>query len=515
MQRRKRAEFHIVYKFVFMLAVDAGMLADIRSRELHTFFPYHHVLPRFVPIHIVLILAGLMFSASALAGDVPSIVSGALKRAEIPLSAVGVFVQEVNGQKALVALNSARPLNPASTMKLVTTNAALELLGPTFTWKTQAYATGVQAGDVLQGDLIIKGGGDPKLVIENFWLFLRQIRARGIRKIAGNVLLDRSVFEEAVYDPAKFDGDPAKPYNAGPDALLLNFNSFRFRFTPNPATGSVKVLIDPPVVGYPVAPPRLTSDDCGDWQGKLHASLPGVGAHFDGTYATSCGEKVWYVHPYQMTHTQYFAMVFRQMWSDMGGELVGEVKSGTVPADVWLVAEWESAPLPDAIRDINKYSNNVMARQLLLTLAANMLKVPATPQGGARVVKNWLAAKEIDAPELVIENGAGLSRDERISVETMGKVLIAAFKSPLMPEYISSMPLVGYDGTMRSRLKNQSVAGNAHIKTGRLDDVKALAGYVLAASGKQYVVVCIINHRNAGSGQEAQDALLEWVYEKG
>jgi D-alanyl-D-alanine carboxypeptidase/D-alanyl-D-alanine-endopeptidase (penicillin-binding protein 4) len=449
------------------------------------------------------------------ARDIPLAVVNALKTAGIPREAVGVYVQEVTGKKVLTASNAKVPFSPASTMKLVTTKAALDVLGPTFTWKTQAYANGVQTGDVLVGDLIIKGSGDPKLVTENFWLFLRQIRAKGIREIRGDLLLDRSVFEETTFDPAKFDGEATKPYNAGADALLLNYDSFRFRFVPNEAAGVVNVVMDPPVAGYPVSAPKLSIEDCGDWQGKLSAALDGGSANFGGSFSALCGEKTWYVRPYQMTNTQYFAAVFRQMWSDLGGVLTGEVRNGVTPFNARLVTEWESVTLPEVIRDINKYSNNVMARQLLLTLAAKALNTPANTERGAQVIRHWLESKDIDAPELVIENGSGLSRNERIAPRTMARILVAAFKSPLMPEFISSMPLVGYDGTMRSRLTDQSVAGNAHIKTGRLDDVRAIAGYVLAESGKRYAVVCIINHRNAARGLEAQDALLQWIYKHG
>jgi D-alanyl-D-alanine carboxypeptidase/D-alanyl-D-alanine-endopeptidase (penicillin-binding protein 4) len=214
-----------------------------------------------------------LLAGSALAQELPPTVIDALARAGIPFNAVGVHVQDVTGSKPSIVLNPSAPFNPASTMKLVTTNAALELLGPTFTWKTQAYATGLQTGDVLQGDLIIKGGGDPKLVIENFWLFLRQIRARGIREIRGNLVLDRSVFEEGSYDPAQFDGDPLKPYNAGPDGLLLNYKAISFRFQPDESSGLVKVVTDPPIADYPVTGPRLTNGDCGDWHGKLQPAI--------------------------------------------------------------------------------------------------------------------------------------------------------------------------------------------------------------------------------------------------
>jgi D-alanyl-D-alanine carboxypeptidase/D-alanyl-D-alanine-endopeptidase (penicillin-binding protein 4) len=460
-------------------------------------------------------LLGCYLAVSAWAQELPAPVADALQRAAIPVNAVSVYAQEVGSGKMLALFNSAAPMNPASTMKLVTTNAALELLGPTFTWKTQAYANGVQRGDVLFGDLIIQGSGDPKLVLENFWLFLRQIRAKGIREIRGNLLLDRTLFEESFYDPAVFDGDPLKTYNAGPDALLLNYKALGFRFVPDPARGQVKILVDPPVAGYPVLAPKLSNGECGDWKGKLHATFNGSGTSFGGTYSAACGDQIWYVHPYQMTHTQYFAAVFRQLWRDLGGTLKGEIKNGLVPPGAPLVAEWESTTLPEVIRDINKYSNNVMARQLLLTMAADILKLPANPERGARVIKSWLARKGIEANELVIENGSGLSRVERISANTMGRMLTAAFQAPTMPEFISSLPLVGYDGTMRQRLKTRSVAGNAHIKTGSLNEVRAVAGYVLAASGKRYAVVCIVNHRNAPAAQEAQDAFLQWVYEQG
>jgi D-alanyl-D-alanine carboxypeptidase/D-alanyl-D-alanine-endopeptidase (penicillin-binding protein 4) len=463
----------------------------------------------------VLILSSALL-ACVQAQELPAPFSQALQLAEIPTQNIGVYVQEVDGSgKVLVSANAGVPFNPASTMKLVTTDAALELLGPTYRWKTQAYTDGNQVGNVLQGDLIFKGNGDPKLVLENFWLFLRQIRAKGIRDIRGNIILDRSTFGEHVYDPSEFDGDPLKPYNVGPDALLLNYKALTFQFVPDLETRKVNVVTDPPMSAYPVTPPRLGSGSCGDWQGKLQAEVGANGASFNGVLPASCGEKIWYVNPYKMSATQYFAAVFRQMWADLGGTFSGTVKSGVMPVGSNLITEWSSVTLPEVIRDINKYSNNVMARQVLLTIASDILKVPATPEHGARAIQSWLSNKGIDTGGLVIENGSGLSRNERISAKTMAHMMTAAFQSPTMPEFVSSMPLVGYDGTMRKRLKNQGVAGQAHVKTGTLNDVRAIAGYVLAASGKYYAVVCLVNHPNAPKGQAAQDSLLQWVYENG
>jgi D-alanyl-D-alanine carboxypeptidase/D-alanyl-D-alanine-endopeptidase (penicillin-binding protein 4) len=445
-------------------------------------------------------------------------VHDALKQAGIPAAAMATYVQTVDGKKTLIASNINNPMNPASTMKLVTTNAALDLLGPTHSWKTQAYISGEQQGDVLHGDLIIKGGGDPKLVFENFWLFLRQIRAKGIRSIDGNLLLDRSAFALPPFDPATFDGDPLKAYNAQPDALLLNFKSLRFQFSPDQGSHTVQVSVEPPLAIAAINAPLPGAGKCGDWQAGLNANITARHVGFDGTFPFACGDRHWALHPYQMSQTDYFAAVFNNLWQALGGNLKGQVKDGLTPPNARFLTEWESVSLAEVIRDINKYSNNVMARQLLISLTAGDGAASldaATPERGAQAVKQWLAAKGINAPELVIENGSGLSRSARISARTMGRMLVAAFASPLMPEFMASMPLLGVDGTMRKRLTLQTAAGNAHIKSGSLRDVRAIAGYVLAASGKRYTIVSIINHDNAQQGQAAHDALLEWVYEHG
>lgn len=461
-----------------------------------------------------------MTSAGALAQttaqSLPAAVAAALKRAAIPASAVGSYVQEIGRANVVIAVNSALPMNPASTMKLVTSAAALDLLGPSYIWKTGAFITGTLNDGVLQGDLIFKGGGDPKLVLENFWLFLRQIRLRGIRDITGNVVLDRSAFADVAYNPATFDGDPARPYNAGPDALLLNYKALGVHFMPDTRTGLVAVTIDPPLAGVSVVTPQLSNEDCGAWQDKLLLTVSAERIGFNGKLPASCGEKTWTIQPYGMTQSQYFGAVFRRMWHDNGGSFQGSVSDGLLPAQARQVAAWESVSLPQVLRDMNKFSNNVMARQLLLSVAMeNDRQIPATAERGAHLVKSWLAAQGIENPEVIIENGAGLSRTERISAGTMGHILVAAYQASTMPEFVSSLPLVGVDGTMRNRLQQRSVAGHAHIKTGSLGDVRAVAGYVQAVSGKQYVVVSLINHPNAARGQEAQDILLQWIYEHG
>ncbi len=457
---------------------------------------------------VTLLLAGTVHAG------LPAPVAAAFTRAGIAPSGIGVEVVDIASGRNVLNLNSERALNPASTMKLLTTNAALELLGPTYTFTTQAYTRGVLQDGRLTGDLILRGSGDPKLVIENFWLFLRKIMAQGVRDIRGNLVLDRSAFDDTVVDPALFDGEPLKAYNAGPDALLLNFHSVAATFTPDFLKDRVQVRLDPALSGYPIRTPQLTIGDCnGDWRVPITATLETASASFDGAYASGCGEKSWQIHPYALSRNRYLELVFRQLWSELGGTFDGSVIDGVVTPDALALAQWDSPPMPELIRDVNKFSNNVMARQLFLTLGSTVQLLPASIAASRTAVAGWLTAKQIDATGLVLENGAGLSRLERISPRTLGALLVAAYRAPTMPEFVSSLPLVGYDGTMRKRLRSEDVAGHAHIKTGSLQDVRSIAGYVQAASGKQYAVVCLINDPNAARGGQAQDALLQWVYE--
>ncbi|MFH1043770.1 MAG: D-alanyl-D-alanine carboxypeptidase/D-alanyl-D-alanine-endopeptidase [Pseudomonadota bacterium] len=474
-----------------------------------------------MPFRLFLLRALLLFVVAAKlasAQSLPATVDLALKRAHIPLSGVAAYVQDVDGSTPLVAHNASQAMNPASTMKLVTSYAALELLGPAYTWKTEAYADGKLEGGVLQGNLILKGYGDPKLTLENFWLLLRRLRALGLREIRGDLVQDRSYFEAAEHDPAKFDAEPLRAYNVGPDALLLNFKAVRFQFVPDADKKTVTVIAEPRPAGIEFsASVRATDGACSDWRAGIKADFQTNGgsakARFAGSMPAACGERYW--NASLLAQPDYVYGVFRQLWEELGGTLAGAWKDGEVPAEAKLLATSESASNAELARDINKFSNNVMARQLFLTLGAEILKLPGSADRSALVVRSWLAEKKLDFPELVLENGAGLSRSERISAGNMARLLLEAWRSAVMPELMSSLPLVAYDGTMRRRLRFESIAGQAHIKTGSLADARTLAGYVLDARGRRRVVVLFINHANAAAGQPAQDALLQWVYEGG
>ena len=467
--------------------------------------------------HLTLALSLITSPLATLAADaIPAPVARALKNAGLPSTSVAIVVQEVDARRPRISVNAAQPLNPASVMKLLTTYGALELLGPAYTWKTEAYTRGKLTDGVLEGDLILKGYGDPKLTLENFWLLQRQLRARGLREIHGDLVLDRSFFEAVDYDPAHFDNEPLRAYNVAPDALLVNFKAVRFQFVPQPATQSVQVIADPlPAQVEILNLLKLTAAPCNGWKEALRTDVTptatGVRVTFTGSYAAACGEKSMAMS--LLTHPQYVYGVFRRLWEEAGGKLTGALREGALPADAQRMAVIESPTLSEVVRDINKYSNNVMARQVYLTLGAEATKRPAREPDAETAVRDWLTRKELKMPELIIDNGAGLSRNARVSAESLSKLLLAAYASPVMPEFLASLPLAAIDGTMQKRLNG--IAGQAHIKTGSIEGARAIAGYVLDKNGKQQVVVFMVNHPHAAASQAAQDVLLQCVYERG
>ncbi|WP_170285823.1 D-alanyl-D-alanine carboxypeptidase/D-alanyl-D-alanine endopeptidase [Propionivibrio limicola] len=453
--------------------------------------------------------AGLLFAVplAVLAAGLPPSVSAALRQAAIAEANVAVVVRPVEGGEALVEHNAMLAMNPASAMKLVTTYAALELLGPAFTWKTAVLADAPPKAGRVQGNLYLRGSGDPRLAQEQFWLLLRQLRARGVHDIDGDLVLDRRAFEVPPHDPAAFDGEPLRPYNAGPDALLVSLNSVRLTLHPDTGRKAVAVIAESPAEGLRIDN-RLQPDAgaCGDWREKINVAVSGGTLLLRGSFPLACGDKPLNLAPW--SPDVHVERLFRALWGELGGRLRGRVRAGETPETALVVAEQASPPLADVVREINKFSNNVMARQVFLSLAQAR---PASAEAARVRVLGWLAEKGVEVPELVLDNGAGLSRSERISAEGLSRLLLAAWRSPVMPEFMSSLPLAGIDGTLAKRLGNGAASGRAHLKTGYLAGVRAIAGYVLDASGKRWGVVFLINDPKAIAGKPAMDALLEWV----
>lgn len=447
-------------------------------------------------------------ATSVAAAALPPTVQATLKQAGIPEASVAVVVQPVAGGKAALRHRGDAAMNPASLMKLVTTTAALELLGPATTWRTEVLADTVpDANGTLTGDLYLRGSGDPKFTYDRLWLLLRELRGRGLREIRGDLVFDRTAFAPSDHDPAAFDGKLLRPYNVGPNALLFNFATLHLTLVPESTT--VRVLAEPLPAGFEVVS-RLQLNDkatCGDWRERLDAQLTPARLILSGSFPRSCGEKRW--HLAGLPNAALLHGVFTRLWRELGGEFSGQWQERAAPPGALPLAASESPPLGELVRDINKFSNNVMARQLFLKVGAGETAL------ADKNIRAWLAQKGLDFSELVLDNGSGLSRRERISADHLAQLLAATWASPTMPELISSLPIVALDGTAKKRYNGVSYAGQAHLKTGSLEGVRGIAGYLLDKRGQRHIVVFIVNHPNAAQAQPAFDALLEWLWSSG
>jgi D-alanyl-D-alanine carboxypeptidase/D-alanyl-D-alanine-endopeptidase (penicillin-binding protein 4) len=446
--------------------------------------------------------------AAGRADALPPEVDLALQRSRVPHEALSVVVRELGSPRTVLSLQEERSVNPASLTKLLTTYAALDRLGPGWTWATPVWLLGPLKDGVLDGSVVIKGSGDPKLVIERLWLLLSRLQQTGVREIRGDIVLDSSAFVVPEGSAADFDGEATRPYNVRPAALLLNYKSVSYTFVPDAAAGVARVLAEPALAGTTVdRTVPLSAGACNDWRSVLKPSF-GESVRFAGSYPTACGEQSWAVADLQPA--SYNARLVEALWKAMGGRLGGRVRDGLAPGDMPPSFELRSPPLGDIVRDINKFSNNVMAQQLFFTLAAaRQPGSPATAEAAREALRTWLADKLGELPPgLVIDNGSGLSRETRITAQVLARVLTLAFDSPVMPEFMASLPIAGIDGTMR---RSRATAGRAHLKTGSLRDVAAVAGYVISDSGRRYVLVAMLQHPNANAARPALDALLQWV----
>ncbi|MBT9538352.1 D-alanyl-D-alanine carboxypeptidase/D-alanyl-D-alanine-endopeptidase [Thiobacillus sp.] len=464
----------------------------------------------FLRLAAALLLAHLAMAARA--AELPAAFTDALRQAGIPLDHVAVVVQPLDAATALVSHNADAAMNPASVMKLVTSYAALHQLGPRFSWPTEVWADGPVRDGVLEGDLIVKGYGDPSLTLERVWLLQRELRAHGIRHIRGNLLLDTSHFELPPLDPGAFDGEPLALYNAAPGALVANFNATTLRLKPEGDSLQIVPEIALPGVTMRAEVVLTSAAGCNGWKETVTPAIPDPTRRelvLSGQYPRGCGEQALSLNLFEPAAT--FDFIFRGLWAESGGTLAGQTLPGMAPASPPLLRV-ESPPLTDALTSLNKYSNNLMTRNLFLTLGAARFGPPATLDKGHRAVRATLDAQGIATDKLVLENGAGLSRIERISARSLSQLLQAAYASPLFSEFESALPIVAIDGTLKRRFNGSPLVGNAHLKTGTLRDVSALAGYVYSARGRRIAFVMLVNHEHAKRALDAQQQLLEWVW---
>jgi D-alanyl-D-alanine carboxypeptidase/D-alanyl-D-alanine-endopeptidase (penicillin-binding protein 4) len=454
------------------------------------------------------------------ANQLPANVLALLKKVDLPNSALSVLILPANQDMPLLSNNADKPTAPASTLKLLTSFIALDELGPNFRWKTQFLSESPIKKETLTGNLYLRGGGDPNLTWDKLSIMLRTLRQQGLRDMQGDIVLDRSYFQpnRPELNAPNFDENPDAYYNVIPDALLIhsNITAFAINTSNDKVEAQLNTPMDKVILHNQI---KLNDRPCSDWEKSWQAPKTSINDQgqiditLSGSFPKGC-QTTTYLNIIE--RNVYIGSVIRALWKELGGNWEGKIIDGQTPASATLLTERQSDTLSDTIRIVNKFSDNSMARILFLTLGAESplaKNFADTNQAANAEVRAWFAKNGINDAGLVIENGSGLSRLDRISASQLAHILQLALRSNWLPEFSSSLPIVGVDGTMRKRLKGSNAEGRARIKTGYLKNVMAVAGYVRDVNDADWVVVAIINSDNipASKGKPALDELINWV----
>lgn len=408
---------------------------------------------------------------------------------------------------------STQLVNPASVAKVFTTGFALQTLQSTYRFKTGFHASAEPVDGVLNGPLYIKGSGDPAFLTADLWMSLRQLRTKGVNVIRGPVVLDDSAFTEQMPnlgpgEDDSFDDAPHRAYHAQPDALLMNFGAMSIDLKINENT--VLVIPEEAPRGWAfVSEITLAGGGCGAWKNGLSIDFAKSGQNVvvtvKGNYPRRCGQSRL---PIRVSVQDWlWESWVKEIWQQLGGEFAGsqggQVIKGTTPIDTIVLYTHYGKPLGDLIKQINKWSSNVMARHLELAVAG-------TPQAFNQQMISWLKAQGISTQGWFFENGSGLSRDTRIDAKGLAEYLRYMAARSDFPDFLASFPRAGADGTLHRRVNN--VDGFAYLKTGSLNGVRALGGYLRDREGQLWAVGVLVKSSRAYDSWPSMEGLLEFLY---
>lgn len=451
--------------------------------------------------------------------ELPAPVHEALQRAGLPAHCLGVVAFPLDAPAQGLRWRADAAMQTGSTMKLVTAIVALDKLGPAQRGRTELLATAAPQGDVLEGTLYLRGGADPELDWGALWGLLRELREQGLRELRGGIVVDRTRFRPARPELGQppFDAQPEFPYNVIPDALHLNGSLLDLHLQADGAR-IVQARLSPAWPGLDVDASglRLSDKACRDWEEDWQQpEVQGGQLRLRGAFPRHCSQR----QALNVFDRQLLAgAALRALWQELGGTLTGPVTEGPTSADARVLASHQGRPLGELLRGAMKRSDNALTRLTFLELGAAHPQADAfasTQEAAADQVRQWLAERRIAAPELVLENGSGLSRAERISPASLAAMLAAAWQGPYAPELLGSLPLAGVDGTLGRRLKGTPAEARARLKTGTLRNVVGLAGYVHDVGGRPWVMVALLNHDDApAKGRPVLDALAAWLAQR-
>lgn len=454
----------------------------------------------------------------------PEPVREALRQAGVSEQSLAVVAFPLDAPQQGLRLNAQQPMQPGSTMKLVTAIVALDRLGPNSRGRTELLAGGAVRNGRLDGPLYLKGGADADLDWSALWLMLRELRERqGVRELAGGIVVDRTLFNPARPELGvpPFDEAPEFPYNVIPDALNLNGSLLSYQFHSDAQGVSARTFPDfggPRIDATALA---LSDAACKDWERDwkvpqwqlgdtaANAPVPAPTVKLLGQFPRQCQVS----QALNVADRQWLtAQALSQLWQSLGGTLAGDIREGATPADARALVRHQDRPLAELLRNVMKVSDNATTRLVFQRFGAAAAQPGEdTRVAAARVARDWFVQQGVDPAGLVLDNGSGLSRSERISAAQLAGLLQAAQRGQHGPELLATLPVAGVDGTLTRRMKGTAAEARARLKTGTLRNVTALAGYVPDSRGRLWAVAVMLNDEQAAKGRGALDALIDWI----
>jgi serine-type D-Ala-D-Ala carboxypeptidase/endopeptidase (penicillin-binding protein 4) len=472
------------------------------------FSPRRHRIFPFLPV-FVLLLCVTARAAWAINRQPKAVSSGSAARLKTALDSilpekkmkqleVGVTVVSLDKGDTLLERNGDTLLIPASVNKVFTAFVALKRLKPTATFKTQIYAVGPTKEGKLAGDLYLKGGGDPSLVSERMWMLVNELVRSGIKQITGNLVADSSYydFEKTPQSRPKYLRDQA--YNAPIGALSFNFNTTTIYVKPGETVGEAPVVYTDPENSYIDVVNQASTSGAGGKNSVVVTRTNFVEGDIGDTVLLRGqipldGKELRFYRNI-VNPALYTLHMFKTFWEQRGLKFAGRTLEGKVPDGARLVLEFESQPVWQIVWGMNKFSNNFVADQLMKKVGAEVWGPPGTLQKGVAALEDVLQEIGISRKDYEIYDGSGLTRNTRVTARQIVRVLRAAYNDfSIAPEFISSLGVAGEDGTLRNRIPSATVQGLLRAKTGTLDGVTALAGYVPSADGEMLAFAILLN----------------------
>ena len=407
------------------------------------------------------------------------------------------FVSLDNGD-VLVEIRGDQQFIPASNQKLITTASALRYLGPDFRFPTELYTNGKIENGIINKDLYIKGFGNPKLVTEEMWLLANQLRNLPTRIVQGDIITDDSYFDDKRRIKSWKEKSRPQAYNAPLGALSFNFNTVRAMVRPAPNAGDKPIVVMDPETAYIKVSNRAKTVPRGRRNGLIVNRLEREG--FDQITLTGKIRKNAPRAKYYLNITDpliYAGTVFKEFLKRAGVEVRGNVRRGKIPDGIRRIVRHQSEPLSLIVRGLNKFSNNFTAEQLVKTLAVHKYGEPGTSFNGVKVISDYMESLGFGVDNFKIVDGSGLSHENRLSPNQIVAVLLDMYRDQsVYPEYIASLAVMGLDGSTVDRLSNIPEASRARVKTGTLEKVSALSGYLQSLDGEHIAFSILMNDLN-------------------